>query len=160
MKMSNEGLALIKSFEGLRFKAYPDPKTGAKPYTLGHGTTVYPNGTPVRLGDTCTEAQAGQYLVHDVAKFEDMINKYVTVPLTQGQFDALTSLIYNVGPGSSEKDGIIRLRDGRPSTLLRKLNAGDYSGASAEFGKWISPGSAVENGLRRRRAAEVALFNA
>ena len=82
----------------------------------------------------------------------------VTVPLTQGQHDAMVSIVYNVGIGSSEKDGIIVLRNGKPSTLLRKLNAGDYDGAADQFLLWISPGSNVENGLKRRRTQERCMF--
>lgn len=158
MQTSSEGINLIKSFEGLGLKAYPDPATGGKPYTIGHGTTIYPSGMPVKLGDTCTAQQAMDYLRNDLKKFEKMVDSAVTVPLSQGHYDAMVSIVYNVGPGSKTKSGIIRLKDGSPSTLLRKLNSSDYLGAADEFLKWVSPGSNVEAGLRRRRQAERQLF--
>jgi len=158
MKTGNEGVALIKEFEGFSANAYPDPKSGGVPYTIGNGTTRYPDGKPVALGDVCTKEQAEQYLRHDLKKFESAVSAAVNVPLTQGQFDAMVSIVYNVGPGSKAKAGIIMLKDGKPSTLLRKLNAGDYRGAADEFLKWVSPGTKVEGGLRRRRTAERQLF--
>lgn len=158
MQISDKGIALIKNSEGFRGNAYPDPATGAKPYTIGYGTTVYPSGMPVKLGDRVTQEQADAYLRNDVKKFESAVSNAVKVKLTQGQFDAMVSIVYNVGPGSKNKSGIIQLKDGSPSTLLRKLNSGDYSGAADEFMKWVSPGSSVEKGLRTRRAAERALF--
>lgn len=158
MQTSDNGMNLIKNSEGFRGNAYPDPATGGRPYTVGHGTTVYPSGMPVKLGDKVTEQQADSYLRNDVKKFESAVSNAVKVKLTQGQFDALVSIVYNVGPGSKSKSGIIQLKDGSPSTLLRKLNAGDYAGAADEFMKWVSPGSSVEKGLRIRRAAERALF--
>jgi len=158
MQTSDKGLSLIKQSEGFRDKAYPDPATGGKPYTIGYGTTAYPSGMPVKLGDKVTEQQADIYLRNDVKKFEAEVSKAVKVKLTQGQFDALVSIVYNVGLGSKSKSGIIQLKDGSPSTLLRKINAGDYAGAADEFMKWVSPGSSVEKGLRIRRAAERALF--
>jgi len=105
-----------------------------------------------------TQAQADRRLSLDIALRDAVIDKTVTVPLTQGQHDAMVSIVYNVGIGSSEKDGIIVLRNGKPSTLLRKLNAGDYDGAADQFLLWISPGSNVENGLKRRRTQERCMF--
>lgn len=158
MKTSAKGIALLHSFEDLRLHAYPDPKTGDEPWSIGWGNTQYMDGRKVKKGDVITKAQADEDFLFDLQDFERQVTDAVKVPLTQGQFDALVSIVYNVGPGSKYKDGIIRLKDGRPSTLLRKLNAGDYRGASDQFDVWISKGSAVENGLRRRRAAEKALF--
>lgn len=147
MKTSDKGVSLIKEFEGFESKAYPDPKTGGKPFTIGHGTTKYPSGRPVSLGESCTKEQAMQYLRNDLSQFESAVTKAVTVPLNQNQFDALVSFTYNLGPGNLNK-----------STLLKKLNAGDYKAAADEFLKWVSPGSNVEAGLRRRRIAERTLF--
>ena len=86
------------------------------------------------------------------------MGRNVTHGMTQGQFDAFVSLIFNVGAGSAYKDGICHLSNGRPSTLLRKFNDGDIAGAEAEWCKWISPGTPVSAGLLRRRQAELALF--
>ena len=147
METSNNGVILIKSFESLSLKAYPDPKTGGKPYTIGWGTTTYPSGMPVKLTDVCTAAQADAYLKHDISRFEADVKKAVKVPLSQCQFDALVSFFYNLGY-SKVKD----------STLLKMLNAGNYVGAADQFLRWVSPGSSVEKGLRRRRGAERRLF--
>jgi lysozyme len=158
-RVSAAGRALLHEFEDCVLVAYPDPKTGGEPWTCGWGETE--GVTPT----TCwSQAEADRRFEASLAKREAIVLREVKVPLTQGQFDAMVSILYNVGegrvdrPGVRGKDGIIRLRDGRPSTLLRKLNAGDYEGAGLEFLKWISPGSAVENGLRRRRKAELVLF--
>ncbi|MGJ7508672.1 lysozyme [Variovorax sp. GT1P44] len=155
MKCSAVGLDLIKEFESCELKAYPDPKTGGAPWTVGWGAT----GPGIGPGTVWTQEQADARLASDVGLRETMVNNAVTVPVTQGQFDALVSIVFNVGAGSSSRDGIIRLKDGRPSTLLRKLNARDYQGASEAFDSWISPGSNVENGLRRRRKAEREVFD-
>lgn len=158
MQVSDAGIELIKSFEGFRANAYPDPKSGGDPWTAGYGTTKFPSGRPVKQGDKVTPGQAELYLREDVKKFAAMVDAAVSVPLTQGQYDAMVSIVYNVGPGSKLKDGIIRLKNGNPSTLLKKLNARDYKGAADEFLRWVSPGSPVEAGLRRRRTAERNLF--
>ena len=154
MRASQNCIALIDEFEGNRLRAYPDPKTGGAPWSIGRGHT----GPEVVPGLIITPTQSDAYLADDLAAREAMVVNAVKVPLTQGQFDALVSIVYNVGAGSATRDGIIRLKSGQPSTLLRKLNAGDYQGAADAFLSWISPGSNVEAGLRRRRAAERALF--
>jgi lysozyme len=152
---------LIKRKETLRLDAYPDPQTGDEPWTVGWGAT----GPGIEDGTVWTRSQADQRLVADVCFREDIIRQSVTVPLTQGQFDALVSILYNVGagradmPGQPGRDGIITLRNGHPSTLLRKLNAGDYDGARAQFLQWVSPGSNVEHGLTVRREEELELWD-
>lgn len=147
MQTSSEGINLIKSFEGLELKAYPDPATGGKPYTIGHGTTIYQSGMPVKLGDTCTAQQAMDYLRNDLKKFEVGVNNLVKVKLSQGHFDALVSFAYNLGLGNLGS-----------STLLKKLNAGDYLGASNEFLRWDKADGKVMAGLTRRRQAERQMF--
>ncbi|MFC2997353.1 lysozyme [Acinetobacter sichuanensis] len=133
---------LICSFEGLRLNAYDD---GVGVWTIGYGTTVI-NGIKVKKGDTCTEAQAKQYMASDLKKFEAAVNK-VQVPLNQNQFDALVSLTYNIGTGAFAD-----------STLLKKLNVGDYKGAAAQFDVWVKAGGKRMQGLVNRRAKEKALF--
>ena len=155
MQTSPNGIALLHHFEGCKLKAYPDPKTGGAPWTIGYGHT----GPDVHEGLVWTQKQADAAFIEDIAVFEDIAGWAIDVDVTQGQWDAFVSILYNVGPGSKYKDGIVRLKNGKPSTLLRKLNARDYAGCKAEFGKWISKGSAVENGLRRRRAAEALMFD-
>lgn len=147
MQTSDKGQALIKQSEGFRANAYPDPATGGKPYTIGNGTTVYPSGMPVKLGDKVTEQQADAYLRNDVKKFEAAVSNAVKVKLTQGQFDALVSFTYNVGPANMAS-----------STLIKKLNAGDVKGAADEFLRWNKAAGKVMAGLTTRRAAERALF--
>lgn len=147
MQTSDKGLALIKQSEGFRGNAYPDPATGGKPYTVGNGTTVYPSGMPVKLGDKVTEQQADTYLRNDVKKFESAVSNAVKVKLTQGQFDALVSFTYNVGPANMAS-----------STLIKKINSGDVNGAADEFMRWNKAAGKVMAGLTTRRAAERALF--
>ena len=147
MQVSDAGIELIKSFEGFRANAYPDPKSGGDPWTVGYGTTKFPSGRPVKKGDYVTPAQAEMYLREDVKKFASSVDALVTVPLKQCQYDALVSFVYNLGATNLRK-----------STLLKKLNAKDYKGAADEFLRWVSPGSSVEAGLRRRRTAERTMF--
>ena len=154
MITSPAGKALIQRFESCKLKAYPDPKTGGAPWTCGWGETA--GVTP----DTWwTQQEADRRFGEAVEARELLVSKYVTHPMTQGQFDAFVSLFYNVGPGNEYKDGIAHLHpDGRPSTLLRKFNDGDIGGCEDEWCKWISPGSNVAHGLMLRRQAELALF--
>lgn len=141
---SNAGLNLIKGFEGKRLYAYDD---GVGVWTIGFGTIKYPNGVRVKKGDVCTEKQAEEYLQNDLVKFEAAINKLVKVHLTQNQFDALASFTYNLGETNLAN-----------STLLKKLNKGDYKGAADQFLVWNKAGGKVMKGLVRRREAERALF--
>jgi lysozyme len=138
------GLSLIRQAEGLRLRAYLCP---ANVWTIGIGTTVYPDGRKVQRGDKCTEQQADRYLAHDLQEFERAVAAMVTVPLTGNQFASLVSLAYNVGIGAL-----------RGSTLLRLLNAGDYVNAANQFLRWNRGGGRVLPGLVKRRAAERALF--
>lgn len=142
MKISKNGINLIKEFESLKLKAYPDPGTGGKPWTIGYGHTK-----GVKLGDVISKQQAEQYLRDDLNEFESGVSRLVTVQINQNQFDALVSFAFNVGLGALEK-----------STLLRLLNAGDYAGAAEQFPRWNKAAGKVLNGLIRRRAAEQALF--
>lgn len=143
MKTSQVGVDLIKEFEGFSADAYADP-IGV--VTIGYGT-IKINGRPVTLGMKCTKAQAEQYLRDDLSVFEDAINRLVKVPLNQNQFDALACFTYNLGETNLGK-----------STLLKRLNAGDYNGAANEFLKWNRAGGTVLNGLVRRRERERELF--
>lgn len=144
MVVSLFGIDLICGFEGLRLKAYDD---GVGVWTIGFGTTIYPNGIRVKKGDTCTEAQAKAYMAHDLKKFESAINNAVTVPINQNQFDALVSLAYNIGIGAFSK-----------STLVKKLNAGDIRGAAEQFDAWVNAGGKRMQGLVNRRAKEKEVF--
>ena len=144
MTTSSTGINLITSFEDLRLAAYDD---GVGVWTIGFGTTVYPNGVKVKRGDTCTKVQAMSFFQHDLRRFEAAVNQAVKVVVNQNQFDALVSLTYNIGE-QAFKD----------STLLKKINAGDFMGAADQFPKWNRGGGKVLRGLVRRRAAERELF--
>lgn len=138
MKLSQRGIDLIKQFEGYSSKAYPDPATGGAPWTIGYGTTK-----GVKPGMVITAEQAEKMLRDDVAKFESGVSALLKVPTTQGQFDAMVSLAYNIGLGNFGK-----------STLLRKHNEKCYSCAAGQFPAWNRAAGKVMNGLTRRRNAE------
>ena len=142
MNTSDTGLKFIAEHEGMRLKAYPDPGTGGEPWTIGVGHTG-----GVSPCDTCTEAQALEWLREDVAEAEAAINELVTTDITQPQYDALVSFIFNCGRGNFAK-----------STLLKKVNADDVDGAAAEFSKWDMAAGRHLAGLTKRRLAEAALF--
>jgi len=147
MTVNQATIDLIKRFEGLRLKAYPDPASGGRPYTIGYGTTKYPSGQLVALRDTCTEAQATQFLSYDVDRFAAQVARLVTVKLNPNQFGALVSFSYNLGSNALAS-----------STLLRFVNAGKFADAAGEFKRWNRGGGVVMPGLVRRREAERALF--
>jgi GH24 family phage-related lysozyme (muramidase)/peptidoglycan hydrolase-like protein with peptidoglycan-binding domain len=136
---SQKGINLIKSFEGCRLTAYQD-SVGV--WTIGYGHT-----SGVYSGMTITESQAEAYLKSDLVTSENAVNKYVTYAINQNQFDALASFTFNLGSGNLST-----------STLLKKLNQGDISGAASEFDKWVYAGDKVLEGLVKRRAAEKELF--
>lgn len=144
MKISADGLAVLKHFEGCQLEAYPDPgsETG-DPWTIGRGHT----GPEVHKGLSWTQNIADLALLSDLVKFEDGVTGMVSVQLMPGQFDALVCFAFNCGLAALNT-----------STLLRKLNAGDYEGAAHEFARWNKNGGRVMRGLVRRRAAEEALF--
>ena len=146
MQISDEGLEIIKRHEGFRSHPYRDA-VGIP--TIGYGATYYPvTGRRVTMTDPpLSEPQASALLEAMVDRFAAGIRRYAQVPLTQRQFDALVSWAYNVG-----------LEAARTSTLMRKLNTGDYEGAADELPRWNRAGGRVLRGLTRRRAEERALF--
>ncbi|MEZ1330275.1 lysozyme [Enterobacter asburiae] len=144
MQTSDKGIALIKQFEGCKLTAYQD-SVGV--WTIGYGWTQPVDGKPVRAGMTIKQETAERLLKTGLVSYESDVSRLVKVGLTQGQFDALVSFTYNLGARSLST-----------STLLRKLNAGDYAGAADEFLRWNKAGGKVLNGLSRRREAERALF--
>ncbi|NCB03671.1 MAG: lysozyme, partial [Spirochaetia bacterium] len=152
MQASKKCYDLVKKWEGYHVKlANGDCKSYLCPAgvaTLGYGTTRYPNGVAVKLGDVRTEEQATEYLVYEVSKIcEPAIDKYVKVPLTQGQYDSLTSFIYNCGVGAFSG-----------STLLQKLNRKEYNGAADELLRWVKGGGQTLPGLVSRRKEERDMF--
>ena len=135
MKTGNKGLELIKQSEGLQLEAYLCP---ARVWTIGYGHTK-----GVQSGDVINEDQAESYLRQDLGESERAVEHGVTASLTQNQFDALVSFTFNLGAGNLFS-----------STLLKKLNAGDYAGAADEFLRWDHTGGKQLPGLTRRRQAE------
>ena len=144
MSISAKGIDLICEFEGNRLSAYDD---GVGIWTIGFGTIKYPNGARVKKGDTCTLEQAKDYMRHDLIEFEHAINSSVKAQLTQNQFDALVSLAYNIGSNAFKS-----------STLVKKLNSGDYKGAADQFNVWVNAGGKRMQGLVNRREKEKVLF--
>ena len=139
------GLNLIKKYEGLRLSSYLCP-AGAP--TIGYGSTRYPNGKKVLLGEKLTgEKEATQLLLATLSPFEDAVNKHLP-SLNQCQFDALVCFAYNVGTGALVK-----------STLMRKAkaNAADPS-ILDEFLRWNKAGGKVLAGLTNRRREEANLY--
>lgn len=144
MKTSKNGIQLIKQFEGCRLKAYKCP---AGIWTIGIGHTGIVNGKPITADMTITELMAETLLAIDLQKFENAINTKVKKPLTQNEFDSLTSLVFNIGIGAFEQ-----------STMLKLLNQGNFELAAKQFDRWIYAGGKPLKGLIKRRAAEKALF--
>ena len=145
MKISQNGLDLIKKYEGYRDTAYVCP---AGVMTIGYGTTRI-NGNPVKRGMKCTREQAQQWLEADVNDFlvsaERLIDK--NIELNQNQIDSIASFVYNIGIGNFKK-----------STLLKHLNDGFFILAANEFARWNKGGGRVLKGLTERRAEESELF--
>jgi len=139
MNTSEAGKNLIKRFEGVRLNAYLD---SVKVPTIGVGHTK-----GVRMGDIISPTQVDEFLTADLMEAERAIERNVSVPLNQAQFDALCSWTFNLGGGALSK-----------STLLKRLNAGDYDGAADEMLKWTMAGNRVLDGLVKRRTAERMLF--
>ena len=153
MKLTSEGIVLIKSWEGCRLKAYVCP---AGKLTIGYGHT----GPDVRAGGTITRDQAEAIFATDCTRFAKQLTGILKKPATDNQFSALLSFVFNLGPA--------RLQS---STLLKKFNAGDFKGAALEFGRWVyfqdrqkqADGTfklvmIPSNGLIKRRVAEAKLF--
>lgn len=143
MRLSRKGQKFVQSFEGYFPKAYLDP-IGV--LTIGWGHTNH-HEPKFSAGEVWSREKCEEVFRKDMRLFEDEVKRQVKVPLTQGQFDALVSFTYNCGGGNLSK-----------SSLLRKLNAGDYEGAAQQFQYWNKAGGRVLPGLTRRRAAEALMF--
>jgi lysozyme len=144
MRTSTTGQRLIAEFEGCKLTAYKCP---AGIWTIGIGHTTAAGKPVVKSGMRITQAEADEILARDLVRFEDAVGRLVRVPVTQNQFDALVSFAFNLGEGNLAT-----------STLLKKLNAGDYAGAADQFARWNKAKGKVLAGLTRRRAAEADLF--
>ena len=139
MEISQEGLSLIKKFEGCKLQSY---KCAAGVWTIGYGST---NG--IEEGMEISQERADMLLLEDVEVFEKAVNELVEVPLEQNQFDSLISWTFNLGPTNLKN-----------STLLKVLNDKDYEGVPAQIKRWNKAGGEVLQGLVRRREAEALLF--
>lgn len=140
MEHSSQCEDLVRRYEGFSATAYRCP---ANVWTIGVGHT---NGVTEKSAPI-SEEEAMALLHEDLEEAASGVNRLVKVPLTQGQFDALVSFVFNLGAGSLAS-----------STLLKKLNASDYLGAAEEFNRWVHGGGKVLPGLVRRRVEERALF--
>jgi lysozyme len=142
-RVNAETVALIKQWEGLRLEAYICP--------TGHPTIGYGHTATARMGQTITEIEAERLLRQDLMQFEAAIERLVRVPLSEGQFGALVSWAFNVGVGAVQN-----------STLLRRLNNGEYESVPTELARWnkgrVNGQLVVLPGLTNRRAAEVGLW--
>lgn len=144
MKTSNDGLKLIEKYEGCKLKAYRCP---AGILTIGYGHTSAAGSPKVIEGMIITKEQAEQILDNDLSMFEHELNAMLTREVTQHQFDALMSFTYNLGVGAMRK-----------STLLKRVNAGEFDKVRAEFMKWTRAAGRELPGLVERRRAEADLF--
>lgn len=151
MQASEIAAGIIAKWEGMatklpdgRYQAYPDPGTGGKPWTIGVGTT----GPDVGPDTIWTRDKCLDRFHADLAKFASGVAKAIgDAPTTQANFDAMTSLAYNIGLGAFGD-----------STLLKKHKAGDFTGAAAQFDKWIRADGKPMQGLRARRWDERRLY--
>lgn len=139
LKTSQEGISLIKSFEGCELSAY---RCSANVPTIGYGHTA-----GVSDGDTCTLEEAEEMLTEDLVEFENYVKKYVETDLEQNQFDSLVAWVYNLGPKNLSE-----------STLLKELNAGNLEEVPRQMKRWNRAGGQVLDGLIRRREAESRLL--
>ncbi len=144
MKVSEEGLDLIKRFEGLRTTSYRCP---AGVWTIGYGHTSMAGPPTVAAGMTISEAEASAILQRDVETFAREVAACLGVRLNDSQFSALVSFAYNVGIGSFRK-----------SSVLAAINAGDFSAVPRRLQLWVKAGGRRLSGLVKRRAAEAELF--
>ena len=140
MEISQEGLSLIKKFEGCKLQSY---KCAAGVWTIGYGST---NG--IEEGMEISQERADMLLLEDVEVFEKAVNELVEVPLEQNQFDSLISWTFNLGPTNLKN-----------STLLKVLNNKNYDEVPTQIKRWNKAGGKVLQGLIRRREAEALLFD-
>ncbi len=144
MQMTEEGLALIKEFEGFRARAYRD---AVGVWTVGYGHTSMAGAPQVTPDFVVTREEGAKILAHDVELFAKGVRASVHVPLSDAQFSALVSFAYNVGVGAF-----------RNSSVLKAVNARDFDAVPRRLNLWVKAGGRTLPGLVRRRAAEGVLF--
>jgi GH24 family phage-related lysozyme (muramidase) len=140
MKISQEGLALIKRWEGCKLTSYQD-SVGV--WTIGYGITTNAGLGVIKKGMTITQKQADEWLLVALAKYEKTVQDSIKRPITQPQYDAMVSLCYNIGQGAFAK-----------SSVVRKFNAGDTTEAADAFLMWVKAGGVTLKGLENRRKDE------
>lgn len=140
--INTEGIDLLKEFEGFRSKAYPDPATGAEPWTIGYGFT-----RDVNKGDTITRGEADARLTLELAEYEQSVRRACVIQPNENELAAMTVFAWNVGIAGFKK-----------SSVLKAHNRGDKQAAARSFSLWNKAGGKVMAGLTRRRAAEAALY--
>ena len=140
MNISETGIDLIKGFEGFSAKPYLDI-AGVPTIAYGHTAGVTMRHPPI------TQAEGEKMLLQDLKWAEAAVDYYVTVPLTQNQFDALVSFVFNLGATAF-----------RRSTLLKKINAGKHDEVPEQLQKWVNAGGKPSKGLMARRLKESALY--
>lgn len=153
MTASENGIRIIKNFEGLRLRAYKDP--GSKdglPITIGYGSTMYKDGSKIKLGDTITKEQADDLLLWEVGNKSAVLNG-LNLKLNQNQFDAIMSFVYNAGMGKKDGKGFLG------STLLKRIriNPNDPD-IRNQFGRWIYNDGKILDDLVKRRKEEADLY--
>lgn len=146
MMMTEEGISLIKKYEGCKLTAYKCP---AGVWTIGYGNTFYEDGSTVKPGDKITQERADQLLRNILEKkFLEPIRKLIVSDINDNMFSAIVSFTYNVGIGNLKS-----------STLLKKVNANpNDQSISLEFKKWVKSAGKVLPGLVRRRESESDLY--
>lgn len=144
MNLAPAGIELVKRFEGLRLKAYRCP---SDVWTIGYGHTAAAGPPRVPPGMMITEAEAEAILQHDLTDVAARVRALIDVALTDHQFSALVSFVFNVGIGAFRK-----------SSVLARVNAGRFDEVPARLALWVRGGGKVLPGLVRRRAAEGALW--
>lgn len=142
--ISEKGYALIRDMEGFRGEAYLD--TGGV-WTIGFGTIKYPDGSRVRKGDVCTRGQAEVWLKNDSAWVDACLDRSIKTKISQNQFDALASFVYNIGETAFTK-----------STMLTLINQKNLTGATNQFDRWVFDNGKRIQGLVNRRIKEKALY--
>ena len=147
-------LPLVKEFEGCKLTAYPDPESGAEPWTIGWGSTSYDDDAAVKRGDRISQEQADALLAGRLERDCRLLTQRIPgwAQLTTNQQAALLSFTYNCGPAWFGSKGF--------ATLTKQLQAGELEQVPAALMLYVNPGGPSEAGLRRRRKAEAALWSA
>ena len=140
MEISQTGINLIKSYESCKLTAYQD---GGGVWTIGYGHT----GDDVHPGDVIDQDRANDLLVYDIKAAQDCIDAHVEAELSQGQYDALCSFVFNLGCHAF-----------KTSTMCNLINAGNYQAARKQFARWNHDNGVVVEGLTARRTAEAEMF--